>query len=109
MTVKDGTLILREIGFTNKAAEMQLTALYQSPRKNNLFLAMDFHLLRVQINDLLTMIPYIDTLVPMLKTFDTPKACGLLSYYFLFPVFLFSCVFVGIRHSKIRMIKATSH
>ena len=70
MTVKDGTLILREIGFTNKAAEMQLTAMYQSPRKNNLFLAMDFHLLRVQINDLLTMIPYIDTLVPMLKTFD---------------------------------------
>ena len=70
MTVKDGTLILQEIGFTNKAAEMQLTAMYQSPRKNNLFLAMDFHLLKVQINDLLTMIPYIDTLVPMLKTFD---------------------------------------
>ena len=70
MTVKDGTLLLREIGFTNKAAEMQLTAMYQSPRKNNLFLAFDFHLLRVQINDLLTMIPYIDTLVPMLKTFD---------------------------------------
>jgi hypothetical protein len=70
MTVKDGTLILQEIGFTNKAAEMQLTAMYQSPRKNNLFLAMDFHLLDVQINDLLHMIPYIDTLVPMLKTFD---------------------------------------
>ena len=70
MTVKDGTLLLREIGFTNKAAEMQLTAMYQSPRKNNLFLAMDFHLIKVQINDLLTMIPYIDTLVPMLKTFD---------------------------------------
>ncbi len=70
MTVKDGTLILQEIGFTNKAAEMQLTAMYQSPRKNNLFLAMDFHLLNVQINDLLHMIPYIDTLVPMLKTFD---------------------------------------
>ena len=69
-TVKDGTLILQEIGFTNKAAEMQLTAMYQSPRKNNLFLAMDFHLLNVQINDLLHMIPYIDTLVPMLKTFD---------------------------------------
>ena len=70
MTVKDGTLILQEIGFTNKAAEMQLTAMYQSPRRNNLFLAMDFHLLNVQINDLLHMIPYIDTLVPMLKTFD---------------------------------------
>ena len=70
MTIKDGTLILQEIGFTNKAAEMQLTAMYQSPRRNNLFLAMDFHLLNVQINDLLHMIPYIDTLVPMLKTFD---------------------------------------
>ena len=70
LTVKDGTLILREIGFTNKAAEMQLTAMYQSPRKNNLFVALDFHLLDVQIGDLLDMIPYIDTLVPMLRTFD---------------------------------------
>ena len=70
MTVKDGTLILQEIGFTNKAAEMQLTAMYQSPRKNNLLVSLDFHLLDVQIGDLLHMIPYIDTLVPMLKTFD---------------------------------------
>ena len=70
LRIKGGTLILQEIGFTNKAAEMQLTAMYQSPRKNHLFLAMDFHLLNVQINDLLDMIPYVDTLVPMLKTFD---------------------------------------
>ena len=70
MTVKNGTLILQEIGFTNKAAEMQLTAMYRSPKKSNLALAMDFHLLNVKINDLLHMIPYIDTLVPMLKTFD---------------------------------------
>ena len=70
MTIKDGTLLLQEIGFTNKAAEMQLTAMYQSPRKNHLFLGMDFHLLHVEIYDLLHMIPEIDTLVPMLKTFD---------------------------------------
>ena len=69
-TVKDGTLLLREIGFTNEAAEMQLTAMYQSPRKNHLFLSMDFHLLNVQIYDLIHMIPEIDTIVPMLKTFD---------------------------------------
>ena len=69
-TVKDGTLLLREIGFTNEAAEMQLTAMYQSPRKNHLFLGMDFHLLNVQIHDLLHLIPEIDTIVPMLKTFD---------------------------------------
>lgn len=70
LTVKDGTLVLNQIGFTNKAAKMQLTAIYQSPRKNHLFLGMDFHLLDVQINDLISMIPVIDTLVPMLKTFD---------------------------------------
>lgn len=69
-TVKDGTLLLREIGFTNEAAEMQLTAVYESPRANHLFLGMDFHLLNVQIYDLLHMIPEIDTIVPMLKTFD---------------------------------------
>lgn len=70
LTVKDGTLVLNQIGFTNKAAKMQLTAIYQSPRKNHLFLGLDFHLLDVQINDLISMIPVIDTLVPMLKTFD---------------------------------------
>jgi hypothetical protein len=69
-TIKDGTLLLREIGFTNEAAEMQLTAIYQSPRKNHLFLGFDFHLLDVQIHDLLHIIPEIDTIVPMLKTFD---------------------------------------
>ena len=69
-TIKDGTLVLREIGFTNEAARMQLTAMYQSPRKNHLFLGLDFHLLDVQIHDLLHMIPEIDTIVPMLKTFD---------------------------------------
>ncbi|MCQ2603052.1 MAG: hypothetical protein MJ193_03885, partial [Clostridia bacterium] len=70
LTVKDGTLVLQEIGFTNKAAVMQLTAMYRSPRKNHLFLGMDFHLLDVQINDLLMMVPCIDTIVPMLRTFD---------------------------------------
>ena len=70
ITMKDSTLILHEMSFTNKAAEMQLSALYQSPNKDNLFFAMDFHLMNMQINDLLHLIPYFDTLVPMLKTFD---------------------------------------
>ena len=70
LTVNKGKLILEEIGFTNEAAEMQLTAIYESPRRNHLFLGMDFHLLDVKINDLIRMIPEIDTLVPMLKTFD---------------------------------------
>ena len=70
ITMKDSSLILNELRFGNKAAKMQLSALYQSSNKDNLFFAMDFHLMDVQIKDMLHLIPYFDTLVPMLKTFD---------------------------------------
>lgn len=70
LTVKDGVAVLDQMGFVCKAARMQLTALYKSPRPNNLFTAIDFHLLDIKIDELLDMIPTIDTLVPMLKAFD---------------------------------------
>ncbi len=70
LTIKDGTAILDQIGFVCKAATMQLTALYRSPRPNNLFVALDFHLLDIQIDELLDMIPVVDTLVPMLSAFN---------------------------------------
>lgn len=70
LTVKDGTAILDQMGFVCKAATMQLTALYRSPRPNNLFTALDFHLLDISIDELLNMIPAVDTLVPMLAAFD---------------------------------------
>lgn len=69
LTVKDGVMVLEEIGFTSEAAKMQLTAIYRSPRKNHLFAGIDFHLLDVDIKALINMIPEIDTLVPMLKSF----------------------------------------
>lgn len=70
LTVKDGVAILDQIGFVCKAATMQLTALYRSPRPDDLFAAIDFHLLDIQIDELLDMIPVVDTLVPMLSAFD---------------------------------------
>ena len=70
LTINDGTAILDQIGFVCKAATMQLTALYKSIRPNNLFCALDFHLLDIQIDELLDMIPTIDTLVPMLSAFS---------------------------------------
>ena len=70
IAMKDTTLFLQDIHFVNKAARMQLSALYQSARKDNLFFALDFQLSDVLIGDLLDMIPYVDSLVPMLKTFD---------------------------------------
>ncbi len=70
VTIKDGVAVLDQIGFVCKAATMQLTALYKSPRPNDLFAAIDFHLLDIQIDELLDMIPVVDTLVPMLAAFN---------------------------------------
>lgn len=68
--VKDGTLVLEEMGLTNDAARMQLTALYKTPRLNHLFLGFDFHLLDIKIDKLIQMIPDVDTILPMLKAFS---------------------------------------
>ena len=70
VTVNDGTAVLEQIGFTCKAARMQLTGVYRSPRVNNLFVGLDFHLLDIDIDELLDLIPSIDTLVPMLSAFQ---------------------------------------
>lgn len=69
VTVNDGVAILRQLGFTSDAAKMQLTAMYKSPRKNHLFVGLDFHLLDIEIDKLIKMVPKVDSLVPMLKSF----------------------------------------
>lgn len=70
VTVKDGILILEEMGFTSDAARMQLTAMYKSPRTDHLFLGFDFHLLDIEIDQLIRMIPDVDSIIPMLSAFD---------------------------------------
>ena len=67
--VHDGLLLLDELTFNTPAARMQLTAMYRTPRKNHLFLGIDYHMMDVEIGELLTMIPDIDTIMPMLKSF----------------------------------------
>lgn len=69
LTVKDGILVLQEMGFTTDAATMMLTAMYKSPRKNHLYLGMDLHLLEIDIAEMISIIPELDTVVPMLKSF----------------------------------------
>lgn len=69
LTVKDGILILDQMGFTSKAANMQLTAIYRSDRRNHLFTGIDFHLLDIDIAELIDLIPTVDTMIPMLKSF----------------------------------------
>lgn len=70
VTVKDGVLVLEEMGFTSEAARMQLTAMYKSPRKDHLFVGFDFHLLDIEVDHLIRMIPDVDSIIPMLNAFD---------------------------------------
>lgn len=70
LTVKDGVLIAEEMGLTSDAAEMQLTGIYRSERKNHIFCGLDFHLLDIDIHELIELIPSLDTIVPMLKSFE---------------------------------------
>ncbi len=69
LTVKDGVMVLQEMGFTSEAATMELTAMYKSSRKNHLFLGIDFHLLDIDIAEMIDLIPELDTIVPMLSAF----------------------------------------
>ncbi|MCR5050458.1 MAG: AsmA family protein [Paludibacteraceae bacterium] len=67
--INDGTLILDEMGFVCRAAKLQLTAMYRTPRRNHIYLGMDYHMIDVDIDELLTMIPNLEEMVPMLSSF----------------------------------------
>ena len=67
--IKDGTLILDEMGFVCRAAKLQLTAMYRTPRRNHIYLGFDYHMLDVDIDELLSIIPDLEQMVPMLSSF----------------------------------------
>ena len=67
--VKNGELILDEMGFVCKAAKLQLTAMYKSPWRDHLYVGFDYHMIDVDIDELLSMIPDLEQMVPMLSSF----------------------------------------
>ncbi len=67
--VRNGALVLEEMGFVCNAAKLQLTAMYRTPRRNHLYLGLDYHMLDIDIEALIGMIPQIDSMIPMLKSF----------------------------------------
>lgn len=69
LACNDGVLVFEEMGFTSKAAKMQLSAMYKSPRRNNLFVEWNFHLVDIDIAEMIRIVPDIDTIVPMLSSF----------------------------------------
>ena len=67
--IRNGALVLEEMGFVCNAAKLQLTAMYRTPRRNHLYLGLDYHMLDVDIEALISMIPQIDSMIPMLRSF----------------------------------------
>ena len=67
--VKNGILVIEEMGLVCNAAKLQLTAMYRTPRKNHIYVGFDYHMLDVNIEELINMIPQLDTMMPMLRSF----------------------------------------
>ena len=57
------------MGFVCRAAKLQLTAIYKTPRRNHIFVGFDYHMIDVDIDELLSMIPDLEQMVPMLSSF----------------------------------------
>lgn len=68
--IKDGTLVLDEMGFVCNAAKLQLTAMYRTPRRNHIYVGFDYHMIDIDIAELIRMIPQLDSIVPMLRSFQ---------------------------------------
>ncbi|MDA3820392.1 MAG: hypothetical protein PF590_08045 [Candidatus Delongbacteria bacterium] len=75
LVCKDGTLVLKQMGFTNDAGRILLTAIYRPERRNHLYTGVDLHFLDVNISEMLEIIPELDTVVPMLKSFAGRAEC----------------------------------
>ena len=67
--MKDGALVLEEVGFICNAAKLQLTAMYRTPRRNHIYVGFDYHMIDINIQELIGMIPQLDTMMPMLRSF----------------------------------------
>ncbi len=67
--IQDGKLVLEEVGFVCNAAKLQLTAMYRTPRRNHIYVGFDYHMIDVNIEELIHMIPQLDSIVPMLRSF----------------------------------------
>ena len=64
--VIDSKLIMDGLRFSSPLTAMQLTAIYRSVRPDHLYAYLDFHLLHIEVQDLLSAIPPLQEFMPML-------------------------------------------
>lgn len=69
VTIRNGEVILDQMGFVCEAAKLQLSAMYRTPKRDHIYVGFDYHMVDVDIEQLINMIPQLDTLMPMLQSF----------------------------------------
>ena len=71
VTLADGAVILQELGVVaHKRTKMNLTAIYRTPERSHIFAGISYHLMDVQLGSLQEIIPDVDTVLPMLRSFE---------------------------------------
>lgn len=72
---KERVLQIHELKALTEVGDLNLTALYSTRSKKDLNTGFDLELRNVQVNRLIDLAPSVDTLVPMLKSFDGILDC----------------------------------
>ena len=66
---RDGVMTLRQMGFVCEAATLSLTGIYQTPRRNHIYAGLNFDMTHIRIAELINLIPQVDSILPMLRSF----------------------------------------
>lgn len=69
VVINNGEVYLDQMGFVCEAAKLQLSAMYKTPRRDHIYVGLDYHMVDIDIQQLIGMVPQLDTLVPMLNSF----------------------------------------
>lgn len=72
---RDRVLQIHDLKAMTEAGNLALTALYSTKSKEDLSTGFDLELRNVQVEKLIDMVPSVDTLVPMLKSFEGVLDC----------------------------------
>ncbi len=71
VSLADGALMLQELGvIANKKSRMKVTAIYRTPELNHVYAGLEYHLMGVELGELQNIIPEVDSVLPMLRSFE---------------------------------------
>ena len=73
---RDRVLRIHDLKALTEAGNMSLTALYSTKSKEDISTGFDLELSHVQVEKLIEVVPSVDTLVPMLKSFEGVLDCS---------------------------------